>query len=56
MNQDIRIVAAQLIAKVGIDAAIFILEALTKVTTIEEAIEALKISRSKTWEDYKNQA
>lgn len=46
----------RLVAKVGIDAAIIILENMTKVTTIDEAITALKTSREKAWADYKAEA
>lgn len=45
-----------LVAKVGIQAAIDILEGIGKSTTIDEAIAALKASAAKTWEDYKKEA
>jgi len=45
-----------LVAKVGLDAAIIILSNINSVTTIDDAITALKASRSKTWTDYVKEA
>lgn len=56
MNPAILVALINLIGKVGIDAAIYILDGLKNAKTIEEAIAALEESKQKTWEDYKREA
>jgi hypothetical protein len=47
-----QIALINLIAKVGLDAAIIITEQLAKATTPQEAVAALKAARDKTAEQY----
>lgn len=56
MNQQIQAAIIALVAKVGLNLAINILEGLGKATTIDEAIGALRKSSEKTWDDYKAEA
>ena len=55
MSNEMIIALAGLISRVGLDAAIIIMESLKKSTTIDEAIVALKESQQKTWADYKRE-
>lgn len=45
-----------LVAKVGIDAAISVLNGIARAKTVDEAIIALEESSKKTWADYKKEA
>lgn len=45
-----------LIAKVGLDLALRIIDNIGKSVTIDDAIAALKETQQKTWEDYKKEA
>lgn len=56
MNKDMQEALILLVAKVGIQAAIDILEGIGKATTIDEAITALKTSAAKDWPAYKAEA
>ena len=56
MNKDMQALIIGLIAKVGLAAAIDIIEGLTKVTTIDDALVALKASAAKDWAAYKLEA
>lgn len=51
-----QVALVNLIAKVGLDAAIAIVENINKAATIDDAIAALQETQKKTWEDYKAQA
>lgn len=53
MSETLLVALFQLIAKVGLTAAINIMENLGKAVTIDDAIAALKKAQAKTWEDYK---
>lgn len=56
MSESMLIAIFNLIAKVGFDAAIAIMDGLKNVKNIDDAITALHLARSKTWEDYKAEA
>ncbi len=56
MNDQMQAAIIALVAKVGLNLAINILEGIGKATTIDEAITALKASAAKTWDDYKAEA
>lgn len=56
MSPDLLVAIINLIARVGIDAAIYIMDGLKSANTIDEAIAALNTSRQKTWDDYKREA
>lgn len=56
MNEQMQAAIIALVAKVGLNVAIAILENISKATTIDEAIAALKASAAKTWDDYKKEA
>lgn len=45
-----------MIAKVGLESAIIILKNISKVVTVDDAITALKVAQSQTWEDFKKNA
>lgn len=56
MSEVVIIAIINLIAKVGLDTAVYVLNGLKSATTIDEAIAALEASKGKTWEDYKKDA
>lgn len=56
MNPQLLIAIINLVTKVGIDAAIAIIDGLKNAATIDDAIAALNASKSKTWDDYKAEA
>lgn len=56
MSEALIIAIINLVAKVGLDASVYVLKGLNKSTTIDEAIAALEDSAKKTWEDYKKEA
>lgn len=56
MNNEMQMLIISLVAKVGIQAAIDILEKIGKAATIDDAIIALKSSAAKSWDDYKKEA
>lgn len=56
MSEAVIIAIINLVAKVGLDTAVYVLNGLKSATTIDEAIAALEASKGKTWEDYKKAA
>lgn len=56
MSTELIIAIINLAAKVGFDSVIALLNGLNAATTIDDAIEALQQSKSKTWEQYKQEA
>lgn len=46
----------KLVATNGIDLTMQLISTLGKVTTVDEAIAALQVAKSKTWQDYVNEA
>lgn len=56
MSEAMIIMIGNLIAKVGLDAAISIIGGIKNAKTIDDAIAALKATQAKTWEDFKKEA
>lgn len=56
MSPDLIIAIINLVTKVGFDAAIALVNGLKNAATIDDAIAALEASKSKTWEQYKQEA
>lgn len=56
MSPDLIIAIINLVTKVGFDAAIALVNGLKNAATIDDAIAALETSKSKTWEQYKQEA
>lgn len=52
MNPSLLIAIINLVSKVGLDAAAYILDGLKNAKTIDEAIAALEASKNKSWADY----
>lgn len=52
MNNPMQLALIQLIAKVGLDAGIAIIEGLQKSATLTDAIAALRAAQAKTAADY----
>ena len=42
-----------LVAKVGVNAAVTILDGIKNAKTVDDALAALRAIQAKTWEDYK---
>lgn len=55
-NQTVQLAIINLIAEVGLDAAVSIIKGLKSAATIDDAIAALEATQKKTWEDYKKEA
>jgi len=56
MSTELTVALINLVSRVGIDAAIAIVDGVKNAKTIDDAIAALKASREKTWEIYKAEA
>lgn len=56
MTPDLIAALISLVAKVGFQAAISLMENLKSAKTIDDAIVALKTSSAKSWDDYKKEA
>lgn len=52
---ELELLAIQLVAKVGLQAAVDIMTNIKGVKTIDDAIVALQTSAAKTWKDYKSE-
>lgn len=56
MTPELQIALINLIARVGVDAAIAIASNIMTAPTYEDAIKAIKESQAKDWETYKKEA
>lgn len=56
MSETLAIALINLVAKVGLDAAIAITEGLKKSATLDDAIAALRAAKTKTAQDYLDEA
>jgi hypothetical protein len=56
MSEALIISIINLVAKVGFDAAISVINGLKNSKTIDDALTALEASKSKSWEDFKREA
>lgn len=56
MSEALQLAIIRLIAKVGIDAALAIVEGLKSSATLEDAIAALKAAKDKTAQQYLDEA
>ena len=45
-----------LVAKLGIEGALIVLNNIAKAITIDDAIAALQVAQKTTWEDFKKNA
>lgn len=53
MSEQMIIMIGNLVAKVGLDAAISIIDGIKNAKTIDDAIAALKKTQAVTWDDFK---
>ncbi len=56
MNEALAIASFNLIAKVGLNTAILIMEGMEKAATQQDVIAALKAARDKSYDDYISEA